>query len=77
MIVYGSKQCPDTMECLSYLRENGTPHEFRDIADLPALKEFLHYRDTVSLFDPVKTGGGVGIPFLVRDDGQFTFEWAM
>ncbi len=75
MIVYGSKQCPDTMACLSALCAAGMPHEFRDIADLPALKEFLKYRDTVSLFDEVKANGGVGIPFLVQEDGKYSFEW--
>ncbi len=75
MIVYGSKQCPDTTACLSALRAAGTPHEFRDIADLSALKEFLKYRDTLSLFDRVKASGGVGIPFIVREDGTYTFEW--
>ena len=75
MIVYGSKQCPDTMACLSALSTAGTPHEFRDIADLSALKEFLKYRDTLPLFDQVKANGGVGIPFLVQDDGKCTFEW--
>ena len=75
MVVYGSKQCPDTMECLSYLAKSEIPHEFRDIADLLVLKEFLKYRDTLSLFDAVRASGGIGIPFIVQDDGQFTFEW--
>ena len=75
MIVYGSKQCPDTMACLSALSAAGTPHEFRDLADLSALKEFLTYRDTLSLFDRVKENGDVGIPFLVREDGTCAFEW--
>ena len=75
MIVYGSKQCPDTMACLSALSTAGTPHEFRDIADLSALKEFLKYRDTLPLFDRVKDNGGVGIPFIVQDDEKCTFEW--
>ena len=77
MIIYGSKQCPDTMECLSTLSNAGTPHEFRDIADLAMLKEFLHYRDTVALFDSVKARGDVGIPFIVKDDGQYTFDWTV
>ncbi len=64
----------DGMSCCA-LSAAGTPHEFRDIADLPALKEFLKCRDTLSLFDPVKANGGVGIPFLVREDGAYTFEW--
>ena len=75
MVIYGSKQCPDTMACLSALSKSGTPHEFRDIADLSVLKEFLKYRDTISMFDQVKANGGVGIPFIVQDNGQFTFEW--
>lgn len=75
MLVYGSKQCPDTMACLSALSRTGTPHEFRDIADLSVLKEFLKYRDTLSLFDRVKDNGGVGIPFIVQEDGTYTFEW--
>lgn len=75
MIVYGSRQCPDTMACLASLTESGTPHTFRDIADLAALKEFLQYRDSVSLFESVKANGGVGIPFIVLDNGQFTFDW--
>ena len=68
MIVYGSKQCSETLACLRALRESGTPHEFRDIADLMALKEFLHYRDSLPLFDGVKAAGGVGIPFLIHDN---------
>ena len=75
MLVYGSKQCPDTVACLSALHAAGTPYEFRDLAALSALKEFLKYRDTLSLFDPVKAKGGVGIPLPVREDGTFTFEW--
>ena len=75
MLVYGSKQCPDTVTCLTALHAAGTPYEFRDLAELSALKEFLKYRDTLSLFDPVKAKGGVGIPLLVREDGTFTFEW--
>ena len=66
---------PGQGACLSALHAAGTPYEFRDLAELSALKEFLKYRDTLSLFDPVKAKGGVGIPLLVREDGTFTFEW--
>ena len=41
MTVYGSKQCPDTMECLPYLSKAGTSYEFKDITDLSVLKEVL------------------------------------
>ena len=76
MIVFGSKQCPDTMECLASLTQAGISYEFRDIAELSSLKEFLKYRDTVALFDNVKANGGVGIPFIIREDGQYSFDWA-
>ena len=75
MIVYGSKQCPDTQECLAALTKTGTPHEFRDIAELPVLKEFLQYRDTLPLFEEVRANGGIGIPLIVQDNGQFSFDW--
>ena len=76
MIVYGTKQCPDTTVCLESLEKAGTPYEFRDISDLSMLKEFLSYRDHSPLFDPVRAAGGVGIPFLVLEDGTQTFEWS-
>ena len=72
MIVYGSKQCPDTMACLESLKKGGTPFEFRDLADLAMLKEFLHYRDTSPLYDAVKGSGRVGIPLIVADDGSLS-----
>ena len=55
----------------------GTSYEFKDITDLSALKEFLKYRDTVALFNCVKANGGVGIPFIVKDDGLFSFDWTI
>ena len=41
MIIYGSNQCPDTRACLADLDAKGTAYDFRDIGDLPILKEFL------------------------------------
>lgn len=74
MIVYGSKQCPDTAACLKSLDLNGCPYDFRDIEKLPFLKEFLHYRDSSALFDAVRAAGGVGIPLIVKDDGSLSFD---
>ena len=75
LIVYGTTQCPDTVACLAALREAGKAFEFRDITELPVLKEFLHYRDQEALFESVKEAGGVGIPFLIHRDGNMSFEW--
>ena len=76
MKVYGSRQCPDTTECLGVFDRSGFAYEFCDISDLAALKAFLHYRDSNSLFDSVRANGGVGIPLIVKDDGSLTFEWS-
>ena len=75
VIVYGTTQCPDTVECLSALQAGGTAYEFRDITELPVLKEFLRCRDSEPMFESVRAAGGVGIPFLIRRDGSMSFEW--
>ncbi len=74
MIIYGSKQCPDTTACLQSLDLKGCAYDFRNIENLPFLKEFLHYRDNSALFDTVKAAGGVGIPLIVNDDGSLSFD---
>ena len=51
-------------------------YEGIELHKVPVLKEFLRYRDTLALFDNVKANGGVGIPFIISDNGQFSFEWA-
>ena len=75
LIVYGTTQCPDTVECLKALQDTGTAFEFKDISELSVLKEFLRYRDREAMFESVKEAGGVGIPFLIRSDGKMSFEW--
>lgn len=75
MKIYGTKQCPDTMECLAACDKAGVPYEFKDITELPVLKEFLGYRDREPLYDEVRARGGVGIPLIVKDDGALSFDW--
>ncbi|MBQ3466862.1 MAG: hypothetical protein IJH21_00880 [Oscillospiraceae bacterium] len=72
MIIYGSKDCPDTMACLAALDAQGTAYDFRDIGELPVLKEFLHYCDSEAVFAPVRASGGIGIPLIVGDNGSLT-----
>ena len=73
--VYGTRQCPDTCSCLDALAAAQIPVEFRDIAQLENLKEFLSIRDNDPIYDPVKARGGVGIPLLVKN-GVRSFEWS-
>lgn len=75
IIIYGSTQCPDSQACLKICAEKCIEHEFKDIAELPALKEFLNIRDKEALFDEVKKAGGVGIPLIRKEDGEYTLDW--
>ena len=72
MIIYGSKQCTDTIDCLSKLNQTGEQYDFRDLSDLAVLKDFLSYRDFLPLFESVKARGGVGIPFMINEDGTMS-----
>ena len=75
MIIYGTKQCPDTVACLAAFDMKGITYDFRNIEQLPILKEFLRYRDSDPVFDSVKATGGVGIPMIVKGDDSLTFDW--
>ena len=75
MKVYGSEICVDCRNYLTIQKERGFDSEFVDItADTGKLKEFLHLRETCSIFDPVREHGGIGIPFFVNEDGRETFD---
>ena len=76
LMIYGTRQCPDTLACLADLEAARIPFEFRDITLLPVLKEFMQLRDSNPIFAPVRAAGGVGIPLLVMDDGSLSFEWS-
>ena len=75
--IYGSRQCPDCVQCLKELDEAGVSHEYLDFSDsLLNLKEFLIYRDSNAAFDAVRTEGKIGIPCLVDDSGKLTLSWS-
>ena len=74
--IYGSKLCPDCVDCCRDLTEANVEFEFCDFADsLLNLKEFLKLRDASSLFDEARAGGKIGIPCILRDDGSITLDW--
>ena len=75
IIIYGTTQCPDSRACLKACEEKAVAHEFRDISELPALKEFLSIRDNNPLYDAVKKAVGVGIPLILKEDGECTLDW--
>lgn len=76
MIIYGTMLCKDCVECRKDLDEAGIVYEYREItADLTYMKEFLKLRDTLAVFEPVKAEGKIGIPCIVRDTGEVSFDW--
>lgn len=74
--IYGSMLCPDCVQCRQDLDQAGVPYEYLDFSDnLLYLKEFLKIRDENPLFADVKSGGGIGIPCILREDGTVTLDW--
>lgn len=71
---YGTMQCPDCVDCKRYFDEKGIEYSFKNIEELLILKEFLHLRDTKSIFKEAKEKGSIGIPYII--DGSFeTLEY--
>ena len=74
--IYGSRLCPDCVQCCRDLEEAKVEFEYFDFSDsLKHLKEFLKLRDSSSVFDAVRAEGKIGIPCIVREDDSLTLEW--
>ena len=74
--IYGSKLCPDCVECCQQLEAANVPFEYCDFAEsLKFLKEFLKLRDENPIFAEVRAEGKIGIPCIIRDDGTLTLDW--
>ena len=75
VIIVGSHLCEDTVNTLKVLNEKGVEVEFFNLSeDLSALKKYLYYRETESMYDEVRKNGGIGIPLLILEDGEKTFD---
>lgn len=76
LIIYGTDQCPDCVNCKTDLDKAGVSYEYRNIAEnLLYLKEFLGYRDNHTIFASVKEAGKIGIPCLVAENGIVSLSW--
>ena len=74
--IYGSRLCPDCVNCCRELQEANIEFEYCDFADnLLYLKEFLKLRDASSLFDEIRAAEKIGIPCILREDGSFALDW--
>ncbi len=76
LIIYGSDQCPDCINCKADLDKAGVSYEYRSIAEnLLYLKEFLAIRDKNEIFATVKEAGKIGIPCILEENGCVSLTW--
>ncbi|MBR6801381.1 MAG: hypothetical protein IKM61_06490 [Eubacteriaceae bacterium] len=73
--VYGTNICIDCRNYIAIRDNRGFKDEYIDITEnVLNLKEFLKYRDTDPVFEPVKEKGGIGVPLFVKEDGTTTLD---
>ena len=74
--MYGAQICPDCVEAKEQLKDIADIElDYRNITESTViLKEFLSYRDHEPVFEEIKEGGKIGIPFFVLEDGRKTFD---
>lgn len=76
MKIYGSMLCPDCVECREDLDKVEVCYEYLDISEsLKNLKEFLKIRDENPIFTEIRAEGKIGIPCIVKENGEITLSW--
>ena len=74
--VYGSKFCPDCVNCELNFKTYGIEFEYFDINEgLRNLKKFLILRDSEPVFERLKAIHDIGIPACVDEDGTVFTDW--
>ena len=74
--IYGSPMCPGCVKCKEELEKAGVPFLYLSITDnLLTLKQFLKLRETHEEFNPIRERGQIGIPCVVDEEGNLTFDW--
>ena len=75
--IYGSDLCPDCIQCKAELDAAGVSYEYMSITeDLRNMKAFLKLRETRPEFAPVREGESIGIPCILTEEGDLTFDWS-
>ena len=75
-VLYSSAACTDCPPAIEKLDDANVRYAKIDIMEtLGGLKRFLALRDAHSEFDTVRETGSIGIPVLVKNDGEaFIFD---
>ena len=74
--VYGSAKCPDCVWLKLNFDTYHIDYEFIEILDsLKNLKEFLKLRDNLEVFDRLKKIGDIGLPAVVKENGEVMVAW--
>ena len=74
--IYGSEMCPDCINCKHNLDKYNIEYEFIDInKSLRDLSIFLQMRDSNPVFDHCKEINDIGLPALVKEDGEVFLNW--
>lgn len=74
--IYGSEFCPDCIACKNNFDHYGIPYEFLDVMkSLKNLKGFLLYRDMSPVFDHLKVIHDIGLPAIVKENGEVFTDW--
>lgn len=68
--------CPDCRECKRNFDLYKIDYQFIDINEtLGNLKVFLDMRDHEPVFDRLKAIGDIGLPAIVKEDGEVFTDW--
>lgn len=74
--IYGSKMCPDCNNCEKNFKAYNIEYKYYDINEsLRNLSIFLDLRDHQPVFEKWKAIGDIGIPAIVKEDGEVFTDW--
>lgn len=74
--IYGSPMCPGCVKAKEEFEKAGVPFVYLSVTDsLLNLKQFLKLRESHEEFNPIRERGQIGIPCIVDEEGNLTFNW--
>ena len=75
--LFVSNKCPDCPPAVKALQSCGLAYRIVDITNSMAeMKEFFKYRDVHPFFEDIKARGKVGVPCLMKGDGETFYLYA-